>query len=67
MSLRSSRPRLMMHVFFAPRLFLIPLSSLSYDRRFVFFFVSYITLQDLMSFTSNFFVSLFSVSFYGVL
>lgn len=38
MSLRSSRPRLMMHVFFAPRLFLIPLSSLSYDRRFVVFF-----------------------------
>lgn len=38
MSFRSSRPRLMMHVFFAPRPFLISLSSLSYDHPSVFFF-----------------------------
>ena len=57
MSLRNSRPRIMMHVSIALRLPPIHPSSLPYDHPSVFFVrpSPYITLQDLAPFASNLF------------
>ena len=71
MSFRSSRPRIMMHVFFAPRPSSIPLNSPSYDHPFVFFLfgsspIHYITGPHVVRVESSL-SRLLSISSYSVL